>query len=54
MLHALHVIGPSGQNSERLWVVAITAKANIESAFHLLVVHPEDFCLLGFESEGTF
>lgn len=30
------------------------AKADIESAFRLLPVHPEDFCLLGFWFEGGY
>lgn len=33
---------------------ALMAKADIESAFRLLPVHPEDFCLLGFWFEGGY
>lgn len=33
---------------------ALMAKADIESAFRLLPVHPQDFCLLGFQFEGSY
>lgn len=30
------------------------AKVDIESAFRLLPIHPEDFCQLGFQFEGSY
>lgn len=33
---------------------ALMTKTDIESAFRLLPIHPDDFCLLGFKFEGWF
>lgn len=35
-------------------VGALVVKTEIESAFRLLLVHPRDFCLLGFQFEGSY
>lgn len=47
MDHALSIIRSCGPG-------ALMAKCDIQSAFRLLPVHPEDFCLLGFKFEGNW
>ena len=37
-----------------LYKGALIAKADIESAFRLLPIHPEDFCLIGMQIEDLF
>ncbi|XP_077773920.1 uncharacterized protein LOC144325210 [Podarcis muralis] len=45
--HAIKMIRKFGR-------AALLAKCDIESAFRLLPIHPEDFWLLGFRFEGKF